>query len=283
LGPAILSLCIIGTFATRNSMGDVYVMCVLGVLMYLGAKLGFSSAAIVLGLILGEIAENGFLLGVRLGEAQGSVPAYFLMRPICIIVILIVLASTGFALYLEYKERKNQKQDQANGDTARRNSLRTANWRKISEWTMRQWNLVLGVGLLLGAVLLYIHTDSFPDEPRLFPQVLLITIIVLGIWQTGQSLFMPSVSAAKMIFKDWPGLKMLLVFIFTGLYILLVQVLGFYSATFVFMSSLPLFLRSRLTSRFFIKCVGISIGFTAIMYIVFNRLLMVPTPEGVLI
>ncbi|MCL2123235.1 MAG: tripartite tricarboxylate transporter permease, partial [Desulfovibrionaceae bacterium] len=44
LGPSILVLCVIGSFATQNSMGDVYIMGTLGILMYLGIKVGFSPA-----------------------------------------------------------------------------------------------------------------------------------------------------------------------------------------------------------------------------------------------
>ena len=279
LGPAILSLCIIGTYATRNSMGDVYVMAALGVLMYLGAKLGFSAAAIVLGLILGEIAENGFLLGVRLGAAEGSTVAYFLTRPICIIVILLVLLSAGFAFYLEYKEGQNKKDDGKAADP-RHGRLSAQSWWPLSTVTMRQWNLLLGMIVLIGSVLLYVHTRSFDTEPRMFPQVLLIALVLMSAWLIVQNILAPSVGFTKKVFQQLPALNMLLVIVFTILYIVLVESLGFYLSTFLFMTGMPIFLQARRTGKFCVKCVGISVAYTAVMFIVFYRLLMVSTPVG---
>ena len=44
-------------------MGDVYVMLLLGIGMYVLEKFGFSAAPLVLGLILGPIAEANFIQG----------------------------------------------------------------------------------------------------------------------------------------------------------------------------------------------------------------------------
>jgi putative tricarboxylic transport membrane protein len=279
LGPAILSLCIIGTYATRNSMGDVYIMTVLGILMYLGAKLGFSSAAIVLGLILGEIAENGFLLGVRLGTAEGSTIAYFLTRPICIIVIVLVLLSAGFAFFLEYKEGKSKKNKDQKTDP-QHSHLFYQSWWPLNKITMRQWNLLLGLILSIGSFLMYFHTRAFDAEPRMFPQVLLIALIVMSAWLIAQNLLAPSGGFTKKVFHQWPAFNMFMVIIFTVLYIVGVKTLGFYLSTFLFMTGMPIFLQARRTGKFCLKCAGISMAYTVIMLIVFYRLLMVSTPVG---
>jgi putative tricarboxylic transport membrane protein len=282
LGPAILSLCIIGTYATRNSMGDVYIMAILGVLMYLGAKMGFSAAAVVLGLILGEIAENGFLLGVRLGSAQGDTLSYFLTRPICIIVILLVILSAGFAFFLEYKESRIKREKGHEKPSLSRGS-KPVYWWPLSKIAMRQWNLVLGLAILVGSVLLYVVTKGFETEPRLFPQVLLISLMAMSALLLLQNILAPSLESTKEVFNKWPALNMALVIIFTFAYIVLVESLGFYASTFLFMTGMPIFLQARRTGAFCLKCAGISMAFTTVMLIVFYKLLVVSTPSGWLI
>jgi len=56
----VLGLAAFGSFAVQQSMGDVYVMVVLGTMMYFLERFGFSAAPLVLGLILGPIAESNF-------------------------------------------------------------------------------------------------------------------------------------------------------------------------------------------------------------------------------
>ncbi len=281
LGPAIVALCVIGAFATRNSMGDVYVMTILGLLMYLGMKFGFSPAAVVLGLILGDIAENGFLLGARIGSATGSVASYFLTQPICLVVMALVALSIGFSLYLEYKEQKNAKeQDQIKAAKARAKLFDRAAWWPISQMTMLQWNLVVGVLVLAGATALYHYTLGFPPEPRLFPMILIVSMMIMAGWLILQSLLFPSVRLARKVFAGWPALRVTLVAAMTGGYVILANYLGFYTATFLFTLGLPLYLHKQLTAGFMAKTLVVAVGFTGVMLLVFQQLLKVHTPMG---
>jgi putative tricarboxylic transport membrane protein len=282
LGPAITSLCIIGAFATRNSLGDVYVMAALGILMYFGIKYGFSAAAVVLGLILGEIAENGFLLGVRIGSAKKSVLSYFIARPIPAIIVLLVLLSIGFALFLEHKERAAKRKGLVE-DRSLPGRLSFGRWWPISEITMRQWNLLIGLGLLIGGILIYFQTRGFPREPRLFPMVLVVALLVMAAWLILQSVFMPTIGADRRPFHKWPALNMWTVIGITVLYIATLSVAGFYASTFLFMLLMPIYLNKNRTGPFFIKCLCVSLAFTGIMLLVFNQFLKVSTPSGWLI
>lgn len=279
LGPGILPLCIIGAFAIRNSMGDVYVMATLGILMYFGLKFGFSAAAVVLGLILGGIAENGFLLGVRIGAAEGSAMGYLLTRPIPMIVIALSLLSIGFALFLEHKERVSQRNQRAQYQSGQKR-LHFGNWWSVSEMSMRQWNLVIGLGLLIGSVLVYGLTKEFPNEPRQFPMVLVVSLIMMAIWLIIQSLVIPSIDKDSRPLHKLPVVKMGIVFSVTILYIALVKVTGFYVSTFLFMFGVPIYLNNERKGRFFIKCFCVSAGYVLIMLLVFHQLLKVPTPVG---
>jgi putative tricarboxylic transport membrane protein len=277
LGPAIVALCVIGAFATRNSMGDVYVMAALAVFMYLGMKFGFSAAAVVLGLILGDIAENGFLLGARIGMASGSVAEYFLTQPICLVVMGLVALSVGFSLYLEYKERGTAKaQVMEKVVQARSRVFRSGGWWPISKMSMLQWNLVLGTLIMIGSLFLYHLTDGFPEEPRLFPMILIVALIIMSGWMILQSLLAPSAASAKVVFANWPGWNMVLVTGMTLVYVALAKYLGFYASTFLFTLGMPIYLHDERKAGFFLKTF-----ITVVMLVVFRYLLKVPTPVGV--
>ncbi len=79
--PAIAVLSVVGSFAIRNMMFDVWTMLGFGFLGYFLHRLGFDLGALVLGLILGRITEEGF--GGALAISNGSYSIFF-TRPLCI-------------------------------------------------------------------------------------------------------------------------------------------------------------------------------------------------------
>ncbi|MEO6032784.1 MAG: tripartite tricarboxylate transporter permease, partial [Burkholderiaceae bacterium] len=92
LVPAVALLTVLGSFSVHNNTQEVQQMVVLGVIGWGLARVGFTASPIVLGLILGPIAERGFVQGHLIGGARGSVLAEFFARPLSIaIIVLIVL------------------------------------------------------------------------------------------------------------------------------------------------------------------------------------------------
>lgn len=91
LVPIVGFMTVIGTFAIRNSLSDVIVMIVLGVAGWLLTRIGVAVSPIVLGLILGPIAEQGFVQGWTIGTATGNVTAEFFGRPIALVIILLTI------------------------------------------------------------------------------------------------------------------------------------------------------------------------------------------------
>ncbi len=75
IAPIILVVCAVGAYTVHNSMFDVWMMLVFGVVGYLFQKLGYPLAPLVLAIVLGDKAEEGFrqaLLG-----SQGSLSIFF--------------------------------------------------------------------------------------------------------------------------------------------------------------------------------------------------------------
>ncbi|SMC23326.1 Tripartite tricarboxylate transporter TctA family protein [Desulfacinum hydrothermale DSM 13146] len=70
LVPTIALATILGTYGVRNSHTDVVLMLVLGTLGHLLKQLGVAPAPVVLGLILGNIAEMGYVQTIFSGQAS---------------------------------------------------------------------------------------------------------------------------------------------------------------------------------------------------------------------
>jgi putative tricarboxylic transport membrane protein len=90
LVPSVSMLTVLGSFAVHNNAHEVQQMAVLGVAAWLLGRLGFSASPIVLGLILGTIAERGFVQGHLIGGARGDVLAEFFARPISMAIIAFI-------------------------------------------------------------------------------------------------------------------------------------------------------------------------------------------------
>ncbi|MDK2824803.1 MAG: putative tricarboxylic transport rane protein [Clostridia bacterium] len=108
----VIVLSFIGSYAIRNSLVDVVIMMVCGVLGYLGLKVGIQPGPIVLGLILGTIAEEGFTLSLLMSKAQGSLLSTFVTRPISAFLIFMCILSIVSPIYVRMKKSRKDKLEQ---------------------------------------------------------------------------------------------------------------------------------------------------------------------------
>jgi len=106
MAATVLGLALFGSYAVQQSMGDVYVMAVLGMMMFFLERFGFSAAPLVLGLILGPIAESNFVLGSMIAGAQNGTMMYFFTGTLNIVLITVVLVSIGYSVWSEFLSRK---------------------------------------------------------------------------------------------------------------------------------------------------------------------------------
>ncbi|MCL6612059.1 MAG: tripartite tricarboxylate transporter permease [Peptococcaceae bacterium] len=113
LAPLVVFLTVIGSYAIRNNMLDVGIMVFFGLIGYVTKKAGFHPGPIVLGLILGPIAENGLVQSMLMGKASGSMFAVFFTRPISIVLILFCLISVAVPVISAIRARK-RKEENAN-------------------------------------------------------------------------------------------------------------------------------------------------------------------------
>lgn len=107
LAPTIIFLSIIGSYALRNNMADVWMMLALGLIGYVFKLLGMSTSAAVLGLVLGQIAEEGLVQASILSQASSFLRVFFL-RPISAIIIVLAILTFLWPVFSKYLEKRRE-------------------------------------------------------------------------------------------------------------------------------------------------------------------------------
>ncbi|WP_255171224.1 tripartite tricarboxylate transporter permease [Natrononativus amylolyticus] len=87
--PIIVVFSVVGGLAVRNNWADVATLLVLGVIGYYMYKHDYSIIALVLGVVLGPIAEENFHRSLALSDGSFLI---FVTRPISILLVVLTLA-----------------------------------------------------------------------------------------------------------------------------------------------------------------------------------------------
>ncbi len=100
LMPVILVFAAVGAYAPEQSMLDVVATFIFALFGYAAKHLGYNRAAIILGFVLGKLAETYFLISLN------SYGVSFALRPVCIILILIMIATIGAEFIRRRREKR---------------------------------------------------------------------------------------------------------------------------------------------------------------------------------
>src|SRR5699024_4208829 len=113
LSPIIIILCIVGSYAINNNIIDVWIMIVFGFIGYFLRKTGFHPAPIIIGMILGPIAESGLRQSLLL--SKGSTIAYFFSSSLSIILIVLTILALFSPLLIKLMSRKTKMNNKGQG------------------------------------------------------------------------------------------------------------------------------------------------------------------------
>jgi putative tricarboxylic transport membrane protein len=102
LVPGITLLCVIGSYAVRNSLFDVVVMVFFGALGYLMNRVGMPAAPVIFGLVLGPILEEN----VRRAMIINNTWTVFFTRPISLVIIVIAFAALIYPAIQHLRARR---------------------------------------------------------------------------------------------------------------------------------------------------------------------------------
>lgn len=79
-------------------------MVAFGLLGYLMRKTGFSTAAVVLAMILGSMAELGFRQSLVM--SKGNLLAYYLDRPFSLLLLALIALSLLSPFWIAWRKRR---------------------------------------------------------------------------------------------------------------------------------------------------------------------------------
>jgi putative tricarboxylic transport membrane protein len=98
LYPLIVMFCVIGVYEVNNSIVDVWIMLIMGVIGYGLKKFSFDPAPLVLGLVIAPIFEMSLRQALIMSDGEWRI---FLQRPVSLVLLLIsagllVLSAVGY-------------------------------------------------------------------------------------------------------------------------------------------------------------------------------------------
>jgi putative tricarboxylic transport membrane protein len=98
LAPLIMFLAIIGAYAIRNNVFDIYLMLAIGLFVFLIRRLGFHPGPIGLGLILGPIIEPSLVQSLYISHAMGIQKVFFSGSVNIILISLSIISVSSVAI-----------------------------------------------------------------------------------------------------------------------------------------------------------------------------------------
>ena len=103
LVPIIMILCFVGSYSYRAELMDVVVMLAAGIAGYYLQKLKYPLACLILGMILGNLAEDNFSRAMLLSRNSLSI---FFTRPISLVLVVLIIVSFGYPVIKQYFKKK---------------------------------------------------------------------------------------------------------------------------------------------------------------------------------
>ena len=277
LVPTVAFLTVIGSYAIHSNPHDTIVMFTLGVLAWVLAKFGFSASPIVLGLVLGTIAEQGFVQTYLIGNAQGSALAMFFGRPISLGIIICCVLALSYPYIAAYRANKRK--------LATEVALQEADDYEIKPKTaMNVATLMVSAMLVAIGAYLYTETDRMSPLGAVFPASISAAMVLFAAILIVQELKRPWLGLNRVAFQNHlPSLRQVLVVTVLGFWTFSMAALGFYASAiiaFILLMMIASFERPKtkhLVLGALASCFIVS-GFFFLM----KNVLMLRMPEGIL-
>ena len=256
MAAAVTILAVFGTYSIQNSYSDVVLMLVLGSLMYVLNKYGFSAAPIVLGIILGPIAEDNFSMGKMIADVSDGPLVYFMTGSINLVLIFVCLVSIGYSIWVEVKQRRKVADDLKRSMPGSRVAAVGA----------------VVVSLLVLIMVLSANGSTAYDFPFLLAVLLMVFAVllfidVLRVWDRQKS---------NGVLVEWPDLGAGIAIILG--YLLVMPTIGFYLASWLGFNCIVLFYSAKKDRQQFTKTLWVSLCFIGVIYLLFSVSLRVVTP-----
>ncbi len=264
LAPVILLMTVLGSYAIRNNLLDVWVMLIFGGIGFFLNKLSYHPAPLVLGFILGPYIEEGLVQSTMIGGAKGGVVFYMISSPISIVLIGLCVITALWPILFRRRVLKNQNTEEQETSHGALNA-----------------DVVMGlITLCMTAIVAWSIVDlSFYGV--LFVNFCVYCTAILGIAIILKGFFTPK--KINIFFNVEEQNRVIVGFLIIAGFILFIQFVGFYISSAIFIFLMSSFLnkeKMNLINAFL--SFSQSILITTLAYYLFTNILYVPLPTGIL-
>ena len=264
LAPVILLMTVLGSYAVRNNLLDVWVMLFFGGIGFFLNKLSYHPAPLVLGFILGPYIEEGLVQSTMIGGAKGGVVFYMISSPISIGLIGLCVITVLWPILFRNRIPKNQ----------------TTEDQKTGDGTINA-DVVMGIITFCITAIVAWSIRDLSFYGVLFVNFCVVCMAIFGIVISLKGFFSPK----KINIFDHALERNRVIsgfLIITG-FIFLIQFLGFFISSLIFIASMHSYLnKDRMSARNALLSFCHSVLIATLAYYLFSKLLLVPLPTGIL-
>jgi putative tricarboxylic transport membrane protein len=181
LAPTVALLIVIGSFAIHSNDQDAQMMVVLGLISWFFIRAGFSPSPIVLGIVLGQIAEQGFVQTYLIGNSSGRLTEMFFGRPISIGIIVAALITLLYPIVAERRAKKRLLRDLSEKVVEDANDPDIQIEERNNIVKKRDWvGVIYAVAFILLGVSMIYGTQNISSLGAIFPNTIAIVMIVFS-------------------------------------------------------------------------------------------------------
>lgn len=110
LASVVAILSVLGALSYRNMVADLWIMLFLGIVGYVLRRTGFPLAPIILGIILGPLAESNLERVMTIANARGlSLMGYFTSNTLTVVLMVMSIAALVYSVVREIRHQRSGK------------------------------------------------------------------------------------------------------------------------------------------------------------------------------
>jgi hypothetical protein len=270
--PFILMLIYLGAFAEKNSSPDVLLVMIFGSLGWAMEKFKWPRPPLILGLVLGGLAENRLFLSV------GNYGLSFLWRPMVLVLIAVILFGTLSPVVKGILQKRKRRMAEVAAGIGNK---------PMAIAKMNKWSGLFALFIVVVLALALVQSRNFNIRAGLFPWVIGFPLLALALVQLfkevsgkagGQPLGRQVEEGQAEIPPDVVNRRTAGMFGWIIGYLLGIWLLGFPIG-----GALCSFIQLRFASREkWLITLILAAGLWAFVYLLFEQTLHVPFPDGYL-
>ena len=142
---------------------------------------------------------------------------------------------------------------------------------------MRKLNFIMDFFLIGLSAVFFFMTSQLPEKATVYPTFVISLLLLLTLIHLAITFFNKD-DSEETTFKNIEVKQLLTVLVVSGLYVVLINILGYITSTIAYIAALLIMLKIKA-----VNSILISVGFSVIIYILFKMILKVPLPTGFII